>query len=200
MTDIEVPAAEGRAVEVAAGRRIRITTPAGRQAADFFAYRAGDLGEWLSPMHTWVKTRSVRPRQGDTFLSRYRRPMLDFVEDGADGVHDMMIAACDQARYEEFGFSGHHRSCSENLQIAMRGRGHELPVIPQPVNFFTNTKVEADGRLVSPPNPVRPGAYVELAAKADLVCIVSSCPFDLKIPGWTINAEQGPTPLLVTVK
>lgn len=199
MAEIVVPAQEGRAIDVPAGRRIRITSPEGQQAADFFAYRKDDLGEWLSPMHTWVKTRSVRPRQGDTLLSRYRRPMLDFVEDGAEGVHDMMIAACDQARYHEFGHQGYHRSCAENLQIAMKERGHELPVIPQPINFFTNTRVESDSKLISPPNPVKPGAYVVLEAKADLICIVSSCPFDLKVPGWTINADKGPTPLVVTV-
>ena len=82
----------------------------------------------------------------------------------------------------------------------MRERGHELPVIPQPVNFFTNTKVDADGNFLSPPNPVKPGAYVELEARVDMICVVSSCPFDLKIPGWTINADQGPTKLLVSVR
>ena len=47
---------------------------------------------------------------------------------------------------------------------------------------------------------MKPGAYVELEAKADMICVVSSCPFDLKIPGWTINADQGPTKLLVSVR
>jgi hypothetical protein len=197
---VMIAAATGHAVHVPKGGRIRITTPAGAQAADFFAFRADDLGEWLSPMHTWVTSRSVRPRRGDTFLSRFRRPLLDFVEDGAGGIHDMMIAACDQARYEQFGHKGHHRSCSENLQLAMRARGHEIAVTPQPVNFFTNTRVEENSRLVSPPNPVAPGAYVELEAKADLICVVSSCPFDLKVPGWTINADRGPSELIVEVR
>ena len=195
-----VPAGEGRAVHVAESQRFRIVTPHGQQAADFFAFRADDVGEWLSPMHTWVTTYSLRPRPGDTFLSRYRRPLVDFLEDGADGVHDMLIAACDQARYEQFGFYGLHRSCSENLRIAMRELGHELGAIPQPVNFFTNTEVQADGALLSPPNPVRPDAYVELVARADLICVVSSCPFDLAVEGWTINAPGGPTELVVELR
>ncbi|MGH6932500.1 MAG: DUF1989 domain-containing protein [Dongiaceae bacterium] len=194
-----LPAA-GLALRVANGQRLRITTPKGQQAADFFAYRADQVGEWLSPMHTWVTTRWVRPRQGDTFLSRFRRPMLDFVEDGAQGIHDMMIAACDQARYEQFGHRGPHASCSDNLRAAMAREGYQIDVVPQPVNFFTNIHVEADGKLVSPPNPVAPGAFVELMARMDLICVVSSCPFDLKIPGWTINAAQGPTELIVEVK
>ena len=36
-----VPAREGRAVRVAKGQTIRITTPKGAQAADFFAYQCG---------------------------------------------------------------------------------------------------------------------------------------------------------------
>ena len=200
MSEIIVPARDGRAVHVKQGQRLRITTPKGGQAADFFAYNADNVDEWLSATHTWVTTFCVKPRQGDTFLSRFRRPMLTLVEDGADGVHDMMIAACDQFRYEFFGHEGHHASCSENLCVAMRRFGHQVDVIPQPVNFFTNTKIESDGRLVSPPNPVKPGAYVEMEALMDLICVVSSCPFDLAVDGWSINAASGPTELLIEVK
>ncbi|MGE0121071.1 MAG: DUF1989 domain-containing protein [Dongiaceae bacterium] len=197
MTTLEIPPRGGAAVLVARGQRLRIVTPRGAQAADFFAYAADNVREWLSPMHTWVTTRSIKPRPGDTFLSRFRRPMLDFLEDGAGGMHDMMIAACDQGRYEQFGFVGPHASCSENLRSAMARLGHQIDVVPQPVNFFTNTVVETDGKLVSPPNTVPPGGYVELAARMDLLCVVSSCPFDLPIPGWTINAPGGPTELVV---
>jgi uncharacterized protein len=199
MAEIIIPPREGRAVRVAEGQRLRITTPKGAQAADFFAYNAEDLGEWLSANHTWVTTFSVKPRQGDTFLSRFRRPMLRLCEDGAGGVHDMLIAACDQFRYEFFGHEGPHASCSENLSLAMRRLGHQIDVVPQPINFFTHTRVEPDGRLVSPPNPVPPGAYVVLQALMDLVCVVSSCPFDLPVEGWTINAGAGPSELVVEV-
>jgi len=194
-----VPARGGLAFRVDQGQRLRLITPKGAQAADFFAYAAGNVREWLSPMHSWVTTRYIKPRLGDTLLSRFRRPMLDLVEDGAGGMHDMMIAACDQARYEQFGFVGPHASCSENLRSAMARHGHAIDVIPQPVNFFTNTVVDADGKLLSPPNSVPPGGYVELRARMDLICAVSSCPFDLPIPGWTINAPGGPTELVVEV-
>jgi uncharacterized protein YcgI (DUF1989 family) len=199
LTQTIVPAREGRAVCVTTGQRIRITTPKGAQAADFFAFSSRNTGEWLSANHTWVTTFCVKPRQGDTLISRYRRPMLLIEKDGAHGVHDMMIAACDQFRYEHFGYKGPHANCSENLCVAMRRLGHSIDVVPQPINFFTNTRVEPDGRFVSPPNPVAPGAFVEMEALMDLVCVVSSCPFDLRVEGWTINADQGPTELLVDV-
>jgi uncharacterized protein YcgI (DUF1989 family) len=199
MTAIIVPAREGRAVAVPAGARIRVTTPKGRQAADFFAFNATNIREWLSPPHSWVTTFSVKPRLADVLISRFRRPMVKLVGDGASGCHDMMIAACDQFRYEFFGHQGPHASCAENLQVAMRRLGYEIDVIPQPVNFFTHTRIEPDGRLVSPPNPVAPGAYVELEALMDLICVVSSCPFDLNMQGWEINAGTEISELLVEV-
>ena len=59
MERIVVPAREGRAVELAKGRRIRVITPRGAQAADFFAYNAANVAEWLSPMHSWVASRHL---------------------------------------------------------------------------------------------------------------------------------------------
>ncbi len=44
-----------------------------------------------------------------------------------------------------------------------------------------------------------PGAYVELEALMDLICVVSSCPFDLPVDGWTINAKDGPSELLLDI-
>lgn len=199
MQTIDIPATEGRAFYIADGQSFRILTPHGRQAADFFAFNANDTGEYLSPSHTWVYTRCIKPRQGDDFLSCFRRPMLNFVDDHAGGVHDMMIAACDQQRYEQLGSVDPHASCADNLRQSMRELGHEVGVIPQPVNYFTNTQVGLDGALVSRPNPVKPGAYVQLQAKMDLICVVSSCPFDLELPGWSINASTGPTELAVDI-
>ena len=169
-----VPPREGRAVILRKDGHIRITTPKGGQAADFFAYHLESTAEWLSAPHSWVTEFSVKPREGYVFLSRFRRPMLKITRDGAHGVHDMMIAACDQFRYEFFGFQGPHASCSENLCVAMRRMGHQVDVIPQPINFFTATAIDDDGKLVSPPNPVPPGSFVEMLALMDVICIVSA--------------------------
>lgn len=198
METVVVSAGEGRAFYVNDGQRIRIITPKGQQSADFFACRANDTSEWLSPPHTWMPTRSLHPRVGDTFLSRLRQPMLDFVEDGANGIHDFIIAPCDAIRYQQFGVEGHHRSCAENLEIAMRELGHEINVAPLAVNLFTNTVVE-DGFMFSTPRTpvVQPGGYVVLEARMNLICVVSSCPYDLEGPGWAINAPGGPTEIVV---
>ena len=198
MDSITIPPREGRGFALAEGARFRLVTPQGQQAADFFAYNAANIGEWLSANHSWVMNRRVRLRAGDVLVSRFRRPMVEITEDGADGVHDMLIPACDQIRYEQLGHEGPHANCADNLCTAMRRLGYNIDVIPQPINFFTNTKVEADGAFNSPPNPVAAGAFVELEALMDVICVVSACPFDLALDGWTINSpERGPTGLLV---
>lgn len=197
MEKLEVPAGYGRAFNVAKGDRFRISTPKGQQSADFFAFRADDINECLSPHHTWMPTRSLHPRVGDTFLSHRRQPMVDFVEDGADGLHDFIIAPCDSIRYEQFGVPD-HRSCIGNLIEAMGELGHITPERPLAVNFFTNTKVEDGFVFNTPKQPVvAPGGYVVLEARMGLVCAVSSCPYDLVGPGWAINSPDGPTEILI---
>ena len=199
MRVIDVPASEGRSFHVPQGREFRIVTPKGHQAADFFAFNAANVIEWLSPNHTWVWTRSVKPREGDGIQSRFRRAMIEFAKDGAGGFHDMMIAACDQFRYEQLGHKGLHASCSEDLRTAMQRLGHQVDVIPQPIIFFTNTEVKNDGHFVSPPNPVQPNSYVRLRAAMDVFCVVSSCPYDLDLDDWPVTGPDGPSALVVEI-
>ena len=197
MKTILVPAGHGRAFRIGKGGRFRIITPKGQQSADFFAFCTDDISEGLSPHHTWMPTRSLHPRPGDAFLSRKRRPMVDFIEDGADGVHDLIIAPCDPIRYEQFGVPG-HRSCVGNLEEAMAALGHAVPQFPLAVNFFTTTTVEKGFMFSTPKTPVaKPRGYVLLEARMDLICAVSSCPYDLEGPGWAINAPGGPTEIVV---
>jgi uncharacterized protein YcgI (DUF1989 family) len=82
----------------------------------------------------------------------------------------------------------------------MRRLGYQIDMIPQPINFFTNTSIDPEGKIVTHPNTVAPGAYVEMEALMSLICVVSSCPFDLVLENWTINSAAGPSELLVEVK
>ena len=196
MSVIQVQAAHGKAVELPAGRKLRLSTPEGHQAADFFAF-SKDMSEWLSPIHTWVRTNCVKPRQGDLLVSQLRRPMLAFVRDGARGCHDMHIAACDARRYQEFGVDAYHRNCEDNMREALAEVGKEPLVTPQPINFFTNTWIDETQqlRLGDPQvNPITPGSFVVLEAMRDLICVVSSCPHDIPIPEWSLSTDP-PTEL-----
>jgi len=156
-----------------------VSTVAGAQVGDLFAFCAADPGEYLSAAHTRAATRRLFPARGEAFVSSRRRPMLTLVEDTSPGVHDFLIAACDPERYALLGADPGHRSCAGNLCEAALALGFEPVVIPQPVNLFMNTPALPDGRIDYRTSPARPGDRVVLQAEMDVVVIVSSCPMDL---------------------
>jgi uncharacterized protein len=124
--------------------------------------------------------------------------LLLFLEDGADGVHDMLMPACDPASYQQLDADAEHRSCAGSLREALHELGVRSTCVPAPVNFFTSTSVQEDGAVVHAAAAVPAGAFVLLEALADLVCAVSSCPSGAG-PEWSSSTAPGPSRLLVQV-
>jgi uncharacterized protein len=187
---VHIPAREGRALRVPAGRAFRVIDVEGSQVADLFAFYAGDVSEYHSAQHTRVHVNRLLPLVGQEFVTNRRRPILRFEEDASPGVHDMLCAACDPARYAGLGVQGRHASCQENLQRVMAELGYERVEVPQPINLFMAIPVEADGTLGWEPAPTAPGDHVVLRALLDCYVAVSACPQDVA----PINAGN-PTPI-----
>ncbi|MCC6222497.1 MAG: urea carboxylase-associated family protein [Thermoleophilia bacterium] len=188
-----VPAREGRAVYVRAGRRFRVVDLDGGQVADTFAFCANDVSEYHSAEHTRVGVNRLFPRVGEQFVTNRRRPILLFEEDRTPGIHDMLCAACDPARFAGLGVEGWHASCQENLQTAMAALGHERVEIPQPINLFMNTPVvDEAGTIDWLPARTKAGDFVVFRAELDCVVCVSACPQDIV----AINGP-GPSPVAI---
>lgn len=195
MERIVVPAREGRAFRVAAGQQFRVIDMEGGQVADTFAYCADDVSEFHSAQHTRAHVDRLFPKVGEQFVTNRRRPILALVEDSSPGIHDMLIAACDPARYELLGVAEWHASCEENLITAMARLGHEHIVVPQPINLFMNTPVaDSDGRIEWLPAESRPGDHVVLRAELDCIVCISACPQDIVV----INNRE-PTPVAAEI-
>jgi len=176
---VHVPAREGRAVEVGAGRAFRVIDVEGEQVADLFAFCVDDVTEYASAEHTRAYVDRLFPRVGEHFVTNRRRPILRFEEDRTPGVHDMLCAACDPTRYTGLGVEGWHASCQENLQRAMAERGFERVEVPQSINLFMNIPVSTDGSLGWEPAPTKPGDAVTMRAELDCYVVVSACPQDI---------------------
>jgi uncharacterized protein YcgI (DUF1989 family) len=177
---LHVPAREGRAARIEAGRHFRVIDLEGGQVADTWAFVAGDPGEFHSAQHTRVHVGRLFPQAGEHFVTNTRRPILLLEEDATPGIHDMLCAACDPARYAGLGVEGWHASCEENLQNALRAVGFEPPrFAPQPINLFMNTPARADGTIDWLPAPTEAGGSVLMRAELDLVLVVSACPQDI---------------------
>ena len=174
-----MPARTGVAVDVDAGQRVTIIDRDGGQVGDFFAFHRDDPTEYLSASHTRAFTSKVFPKVGDAFMSSLRRPMLRVIADTSPGHHDMLIAACDPARYAQLGVVGWHASCAENLARALHERGISLGFTPQPFNVFMQTPANADGSISWLPAESRPGDRFEMRAEMDVTVVLSACPSEL---------------------
>ncbi|MEV7553172.1 urea carboxylase-associated family protein [Amycolatopsis sp. NPDC089917] len=181
MSRTEVPPGTAKAVRVAAGDLVRVIDVEGGQVGDVFAF--ADSGPALAEHHSAAHTRAANdrlfPALGESFVTDRRRPILTLVEDTSPGEHDMLIPACDPARYAALGAPG-HRSCATNLREALSETGLSFTgPTPQPINVFMRIPVDANGRLSWLTATSRPGDAVTLRAELDCVVVVSACPQDL---------------------
>ncbi|SEH01014.1 hypothetical protein SAMN05444920_118203 [Nonomuraea solani] len=189
-----VPAREARAVRVTAGQRVSVVDLEGGQVGDVFAFVSTSASEHLSAAHTRAATNRLFPEVGQQFVTDRRRPILTLVSDTSPGWHDMLIPACDQARYAALGVKGGHASCADNLDRALAAMGLSAAFTPQPVNVFMRIPVQDDGRLPWLPAAGRPGDAITFRAETDCVVVVSACPQDLV----EINGGE-PTSLAIDV-
>ncbi|MGI5286719.1 DUF1989 domain-containing protein [Nonomuraea polychroma] len=174
-----VPAREARAARLAAGQRVSVVDLEGGQVGDVFAFAAEDVTEHLSAAHTRAATNRLFPAMGEPFVTDRRRPILTLVSDTSPGWHDMLIAACDPARYAGLGATASHPSCADNLRRALAAMGLSVPFTPQPLNVFMRIPVGEDGRLSWLPAVSRSGDAITFEAAMDCVLVVSACPQDL---------------------
>jgi uncharacterized protein YcgI (DUF1989 family) len=105
--------------------------------------------------------------------------MLSLIEDHSPGDHDMMFHACSREFYEFLGGGANHRNCRDNYDHAVKALlGRSVP-IPEPVNLFQNTPLGAQGEFELPAITAAAGDFVKMRAEMDLICVVTSCSWDL---------------------
>ncbi len=193
---IEIPARRGAVVRVPAGQSVRIVNTHGGQVVDMWAFRADDPAEHMSMPHSVVHLSRIKPAVGSVLVSNLRRPMLRLVDDTSPGVHCMLFAACDPARYAALGCTGYHDNCADNLRQAVAALHIPLPYIPTPLNLFMNTRFDAHSVMRVEPPEARAGDSATFRAEHDCIVAFSACPQDL-IP---VNAHGcTPTPVAYTV-
>jgi uncharacterized protein len=175
---VHVPASSGVAVQVHNGDVLRLTDLQGKQVADFFAFRADDIEEALSPTHTRTQMLGLHLKVGDLLYSNARKPMFELIADTV-GRHDLLVAPCDRERYAT-GFNlPDHANCRNNCYQAMQPYGLTYARVPDAHNFFMNVEVDASGAFAVHEPLSKAGDYVELRALMDLIVAVSACPQDL---------------------
>ena len=183
---IQIPARKGKAAFVSKGQSVKLVNTHGSQVVDTWAFVRHDLKEFMSMEHTRATLVKIMPACGDHLYTNRRRPILTITEDTTPGIHDTLMAACDNYRYALLGCTEYHDNCTDNLAAAMYELGLNAPLTPSPFNAFMNIPWNEDGELSFDPPESKPGDHILLEAQMDLVIAFSACPQDI-LP---INGRQ----------
>jgi uncharacterized protein YcgI (DUF1989 family) len=170
-----VPAARGAGLRLKRGEQLRVIDPEGGQTGDLVAF-SEDGRQRLSNGRTFDYGGKIYISTGDALWSDRSNPMLTIVADQV-GRHDFLYSACSLEMYRiQYGVTGYHANCTDNLCSALRELGIEPDPLPTPFNLFMNVEIVGGGQLVFAPPKSRAGDSVILRAEMDLAIAVSSCP------------------------
>lgn len=176
--EIRVPGGHAREFELQKEQFLYIIDLDGKQVADFIAFNNTNHDEKLSPTHTRTSLLSLKFAVGDELRTNLRNPMFEVIEDTV-GVHDSLMAACDERRYlVDYGVEG-HRSCVANFEEVLKPYSISRAQFADPFNIFQNSGIDADGKLILEASRSTPGDYILLQAKMAVIGAVSACPMDL---------------------
>jgi aminomethyltransferase len=176
--EARVGPADAKAYELAAGEYVQIEDLQGCQVSDFLAFHRDRPGLGISTTVTRALVDGLFPLPGQGIYDGEGGKLLTLVEDTV-GRHDTFGIACNREYYESLGHPD-HINCTDNFNRELAAFGYEPRRFWEPINFFYNTKIGADGRVIDiEPALSKPGDYVLMRAEADLVVASSACPDDL---------------------
>jgi len=188
--ELRIDARTARGYEVKAGEFIQIIDVAGRECSDFLAFNRAQLDRGVERLPDMTITRSLighayaQPGLAAKFFDLDMQPVVEVVQDTV-GRHDAFGLACAAKYYDDVGYPG-HVNCSENMSNALVPFGVQPRLGWQAINFFYNTRINAQNVYYLDEPWSRPGDYVLLRAATDLVCCSSACPDDISpANGWT---------------
>lgn len=171
MCEILIPARHGVAIDVKEGQTIAVIDIEGAQVVDFFAERAENPGEFVSPGVTIDCNESLRLQIGDLIYSNLYRPMFEILADDV-GEHDLLHPCCRPEMYDFFYHNGsEHPNCLDNIN---RSLGENRPII-RPINLFMYTAVAPDGKIEVRKPLSKPGDRIVLRARMDVRLGIAAC-------------------------
>jgi aminomethyltransferase len=189
VAEYRIEPATAIAYSVQAGQHIQIIDVEGAQCSDFLAFAGEDYTEELDAAVTRTLNGLAMPQAGllGKYFSQSMQPLLEVIQDTC-GRHDSFLLACTDRYYEDAGYPG-HPSCSNNFNRVLQPYGITPRSGWTAINFFFNTEVNCTGEIVAGESWSRPGDYVLLQAKRDLLCASSACPDDIDpANGWNPSA------------
>jgi uncharacterized protein YcgI (DUF1989 family) len=171
-----IPPRSGTAFILKKGQRLKVIDPEGEQVSDFICYNLADPGEYLSSGRTIDYAETIFLTAGHSFYSNRSNIMFSMEEDKV-GRHDFLLTPCSAEMFRIiYGHTEPHKGCFGNLRDALKEFGIAPDNIPICFNIFMNVAVNGDtGKISVLPPKSKPGDYVVLQAKMDLIVGMTAC-------------------------
>lgn len=169
---------DARAAGVARGELIEVQDLQGCQVSDLLAFHAERPGEGINTAATRALCDGIFPDVGQQLHDAAGEALLTLLEDDVRR-HDTFGIACNREYYEAHG-QPDHPNCTDNFNRELGAFGYEPRRFWEPINWFYNTVIGPDGRLIEiRPSVSKAGDRVLLRAETDLVVAASACPDDI---------------------
>jgi len=194
--DRVVPARTAWSHALYRGQILRIVDLEGQQAVDTLFYNLHDTAERYDAQRTLLAQRRAYLGTGSRIVSNDGNILATIVADTC-GLHDTVAGACScEANTVRFGHETRYmHACRENFLLELAKYDMTKRDIVANINFFMNVPVRPDGELTVVDGVSAPGAFVEIRAEMDLLCVISNCPqVNNPCNGFT------PTPIRVVIR
>ena len=156
-------------VEIKKDQLLRIIDTEGKQVADFVCFNSQVDFEFLSAKATIDTNGSIFLFENQRIFSSQYESLFTLVHSSVPH-HDLIFPACSPAMFEKHYHISNHPNCATNLRQVL-GKSF----LPDPINFFMNTSINATGKIDVLEPLSKPGDYVELKAEKDLIVGIAAC-------------------------
>ena len=156
------------------GEALRIIDTHGAQAVDFLCYNAEDPAERYHAPNTLKAAGTILLTKGHTLYSDKARALF-VIEEDTFGGHDTIGGCCSKPSNEML-YSVANEGCRENFLAALAPYGLGWKDVVPNVNWFMTVPVGAAGEAAIALGSSKPGDYVTLRARMDVLAVISNCP------------------------
>ncbi|MBC5824827.1 MAG: urea carboxylase-associated family protein [Candidatus Eremiobacteraeota bacterium] len=169
-----ISAQSGCAFTLAAGQRLDIVDPQGRQVADLAIFARADVRERFSAGRTLDYNEKLYLSVGDVLYSNRSSQLLE-IEIDEVGRHDYLLSPCSRRMFELLRDQAGHPSCHANLSAALGPFGIDQDDVDSAFNVFMNVAVSLDGTIAIRPPLSKAGDRIGLRALTDVVIGLTAC-------------------------
>lgn len=158
------------------GQQLTVIDIEGEQVSDFICYNLKDTAEYLSSGRTIDYAETIFLTKGHSFYSNRSNVMYEMIEDTV-GRHDFLLTPCSADMFRIiYGHSSPHCGCLGNLAGALKEYKITPDDIPTCFNIFMHVAVDGKtGKISVLPPMSKPGDYVLIEAKMDLIVGMTAC-------------------------